>query len=119
MCTNIVQIPGQFSAQPTRARQPRSNAKSRPNPPLHRGSARVTLRADMLNPTKALLCLLVPLLLAGCTTTPITNLTPSRLPRKDNGQYPFAVEWNSYQQSLIKDSIKAFVILGLDQHPLQ
>ncbi len=71
----------------------------------------------MLN-VKSLLFVL-PCLLIGCTTTPITNLTPSRLPRKDNGQYPFAVEWNSYQQSLIKDSIKAYVIVGLDQYPMQ
>ena len=63
--------------------------------------------------------LLLPLLLVGCGTTAITNLTPSRLPRKDNGQYAFAVEWNSRQQSLIKDSIKAYVIVGLDQFPMQ
>ena len=63
--------------------------------------------------------LLLPLLLVGCGTTAITNLTPSRLPRKDNGQYPFGVEWSSRQQSLIKDSIKAYVIIGLDQYPMQ
>ena len=73
----------------------------------------------MLNPKKLLPLLLFSLLLAGCTTTPITNLTPSRLPRKDNGQYPFAVEWNSYQQSLVKESIKAYVVIGLDQYPMQ
>ncbi len=63
--------------------------------------------------------LLLPLLLAGCGTTAITNLTPSRLPRKDNGQYPFGVEWSSRKQSLIKDSIKAYVVVGLDQYPMQ
>ena len=73
----------------------------------------------MLNPTKFLPLFLCALLLAGCGTTAITNLTPSRLPRKDNGQYAFAVEWNSRQQSLIKDSIKAYVIVGLDQFPMQ
>jgi len=73
----------------------------------------------MLNPTKFLPLFLCSLLLAGCGTTAITNLTPSRLPRKDNGQYAFAVEWNSRQQSLIKDSIKAYVIVGLDQFPMQ
>lgn len=62
--------------------------------------------------------LLFPLLLVGCTT-PITNLTPSRLPRKDNAQYSFSVEWNSRQQSLVRDSIKAYVVVGLDQYPMQ
>src|SRR5215510_14878008 len=62
---------------------------------------------------------LLPLLLVGCGTTAIVNLTPSRLPRKDNGQYPFSVEWASRQQSLIKDSIKAYVVIGLDQDPMQ
>jgi hypothetical protein len=62
---------------------------------------------------------LIPLLLAGCGTTAIVNLTPSQLPRKDNGQYSFGVEWSSRQQSLVKDSIKAYVVIGLDQYPMQ
>lgn len=66
-----------------------------------------------------LLLLFVPALLAGCATPTITNLTPSRLPRKDNGQYPFEVQLNSRQQSLIKDSIKAHVVVGLEQYPMQ
>ena len=62
---------------------------------------------------------LISFLGVGCGTTAIVNLTPSRLPRKDNGQYPFGVEWASRQQSLIKDSIKAYVVIGLDQYPMQ
>src|SRR5438128_12111877 len=62
---------------------------------------------------------LISFLVVGCGTTAIVNLTPSRLPRKDNGQYPFGVEWNSRQQSLVKDSIKAYVVVGLDQYPMQ
>lgn len=73
----------------------------------------------MLNLKRFLPLLLFPCLLAGCTTSAITNLTPSRLPRKDNGQYQFTVEWNSRQQSLVRDSIKAFVIVGLDQYPME
>ena len=73
----------------------------------------------MLILKKILPLVLLPLLLVGCGTTAIVNLTPSRLPRKDNGQYPFGVEWSSRQQSLIKDSIKAYVIVGLDQFPMQ
>jgi hypothetical protein len=66
-----------------------------------------------------LVLLFVPVLLAGCATPNITNLTPSRLPRKDSGQYPFEVQLNSRQQSLIKDSIKAQVVVGLEQYPMQ
>ena len=73
----------------------------------------------MLTLKKILPLVLVPLLLVGCGTTAIVNLTPSRLPRKDNGQYPFGVEWASRKQSLIKDSIKAYVVIGLDQYPMQ
>ena len=73
----------------------------------------------MLTLKKFLPLVLLPLLLVGCGTTAITNLTPSRLPRKDNGQYPFNVEWSSRQQSLIKDSIKAYVVIGLEQYPMQ
>ena len=73
----------------------------------------------MLTLKKILPLVLLPLLLAGCGTTAIVNLTPSRLPRKDNGLYPFGVEWSSRQQSLIKDSIKAYVVIGLEQYPMQ
>ena len=73
----------------------------------------------MLNLKRVLPLLLLPLLVAGCASTGITNLTPSHLPRKDNGQYSFSVEWNSRQQSLIKDSIKSYVVVGLDQYPMQ
>ena len=73
----------------------------------------------MLNLKKFLPLFLLPLFLAGCATSQITNLTPSRLPRKDNGQYPFAVEWTSRQQSIIRDSIRAYVVIGLDQYPMQ
>ena len=73
----------------------------------------------MLNLKKFLPLFLFPRLLVGCATSAITNLTPSRLPRKDNGQYPFAVEWNSRQQSLLKDSIQTYVVIGLNQYPMQ
>jgi hypothetical protein len=58
-------------------------------------------------------------LITGCTTPSITNLTPSRLPRKENGQYLFEAQWESRQQSIVKDSIKAYVIIGLDEYPME
>jgi hypothetical protein len=62
---------------------------------------------------------LVALLLAGCTSTTITNLTPSRLPRNANGLYPFQAAWKSNQQSLRQESIKPYVVIGLDSYPMQ
>jgi hypothetical protein len=64
------------------------------------------------------LCLMV-VCGAGCSTTVITNLTPSRLPRKESGQYQFAAEYSTRQQSLIKESMEAFVIVGNEQYPMQ
>src|SRR5205814_155949 len=90
-----------------------------PNPTLQAAGACVTLWSAMLNLKKILPLFLLPLFLDGCATNFITNLTPSRLPRKDNGQYSLSVEWESRQQSLIRDSIKAYVVIGLDQYPMQ
>ena len=55
----------------------------------------------------------------GCSTTAITNLTPSQLPRKESGQYQFAAEYSTRQQSLVKESMEAYVIVGNDQYPMQ
>ena len=62
--------------------------------------------------------LLLPCLLAGCTTT-ITNLTPSRQVRNTTGLYPFEVAWESSQQSLRKESLKPYVVIGLESYPMQ
>ncbi len=66
-----------------------------------------------------LLISLLSVMLTGCTTTTITNLTASRLPRKDNGQYRVEVEYATRQESLVKDSMKAYVIVGDDKYPMQ
>jgi hypothetical protein len=66
---------------------------------------------------KTLPLLLLTLCFTGCVS--ITNLTPSRGVRSANGLYPFEVGWESNQQSLRKDSIKAYVILGPNSYPMQ
>jgi hypothetical protein len=62
-------------------------------------------------------------MLAGCVTsdltTTITNLTPSRLPRKDNGQYRIEVEYATRQESLLKESMKAYVMVGDAKYPME
>jgi len=73
----------------------------------------------MSNTTRFLPLLLGSLLLGGCATSTVTNLTPSQLPRKANGQYLFEVEWTSRQKSLVRESIKPYVVIGLSQHPMR
>lgn len=58
------------------------------------------------------------LLLTGCSTT-ITNLTPSQLPRSQNNLYPFEVALDTTQRSMVEDSVKAAVIVGLETYPMQ
>jgi hypothetical protein len=56
---------------------------------------------------------LLPLLLAGCATT-LTNLTSSRQVRNANGLYPIEVSWHSRNETIINDTIKPCVMVGVD-----
>ena len=71
----------------------------------------------MLTIRKILPLLLLTVPLTGCVS--ITNLTASRTTRSDNGLYPFEAAWESNQQSLRKDSIKAYVIIEMNSYPMQ
>ena len=55
------------------------------------------------------------LVLAGCATmtvNTVTNLTASRLPRKENNQYMFSVEFASRQRTLVGESMQVEVVVG-------
>jgi hypothetical protein len=65
-----------------------------------------------------ILCAL-PLLLAGCASTAITNLTPGQQSRTQTGLYPVEAVWKSTQTSVVKDSIKPYVIVGLEAYPMR
>jgi hypothetical protein len=73
----------------------------------------------MLKLKRFLGMLFLPALFSGCTTTTITNLTPSVLPRNTDGQYPVEMEITSNQQTLRDNSIKPFVVVGFDFYPMQ
>jgi hypothetical protein len=62
---------------------------------------------------------LLLLAVTGCSTTSITNLTASRLPRKENDLYTFEVDYNTRQQSLIRESLQGYVIVGAERYPMQ
>ena len=68
---------------------------------------------------RLLLISLLGVMLTGCATTTITNLTPSRLPRKENGQYALAVEYYTRQESLVMDTMQAYVMVGDNKFPMQ
>jgi hypothetical protein len=57
--------------------------------------------------------LLLPLLaLVGCTTGKFTRLTPNQQVRNPDNLYPVEVAFDSDQQALRWDSIKAFVVVN-------
>lgn len=61
----------------------------------------------------------LPLLVAGCATNSITNLTPSQQVRNNTGLYLVEAMWKSRQQSVVQDSIKPFVVVGLEAYPMR
>lgn len=67
----------------------------------------------------AWIALLCAVALTGCTSSRITNLTPTRQPRNPTGLYPFECAWDSSQQSIIEGSLKPYVVVGFDFYPMR
>ena len=63
--------------------------------------------------------LLLGLLLSGCATTTITNLTPSRMSRTADGSYQVEAALKSRQQTIHWDSITATVRVGNNTYPMR
>lgn len=60
------------------------------------------------------------LAMAGCTTTTsVTNLTPKREFRNENGFYPIEAAFHSSQQSLRWETVKPEVIIEKDVYPMR
>jgi hypothetical protein len=64
---------------------------------------------------KALVLCLLPLALAGCSTT-ITNLTPRQFPRNAENMYPVEVMFKSNVRAIRKDTIRPYVQIGNDNY---
>jgi hypothetical protein len=62
--------------------------------------------------------LLLPALLAGCTTS-ITNLTSARLPRDPSGYYRVEAQWYSRREVVRPDSFKPLVVVGFENYPMR
>ncbi len=67
---------------------------------------------------KFLPVLLLPLLLAGCATS-LTNLTPLQQVRNANNLYPVEVAFDSSQQSLRWEDIRAQILVGDAAYPMR
>lgn len=73
----------------------------------------------LMTRTLSMLVVTLALLAAGCTSTQITNLTPSRQARNPDNLYVFEVDWHSNQQSIRKESIQPYVVIGEKAFPMQ
>jgi hypothetical protein len=62
---------------------------------------------------------LLPLCLAGCASSLITNLTPTQQPRNPTGLYPIEMAWATSQQTLRGQTLKPIVVVGFDTYPMQ
>ena len=58
-------------------------------------------------------------LLAGCTTSTITNLTPRELPWSQSGLYPVEAMYHSNQRALDAASVKPIVIFNNQAFPMR
>jgi hypothetical protein len=63
--------------------------------------------------------LLLGLLVAGCSTTTITNLTPEKEFRNPNGLYSLEAAMTSRQQTLRWNSIRPQVVVGSEFFPMR
>ena len=62
---------------------------------------------------------LAPLLLGGCTTATLTNLTPQQQVRNANNLYPVEVALASKQQTMRWESIHPQIIVGSEVYPMR
>ena len=68
---------------------------------------------------KIVLALMLSLILGGCVTNTVTNLTARQIPRNANGVYLFEVVFDSNQQSLRLESVQPQVLIGPNSYPMQ
>jgi len=68
---------------------------------------------------KKILALLPCLLLAGCVSPTFTRLTPTQQTRNADNIYPVETAFDSQQQSLRWDSIKAYILVNGQSLPMR
>jgi hypothetical protein len=59
------------------------------------------------------------LLLGGCATMGLTNLTPSSLPENPSGIYTFTLRVTPKSATVVPDSIAPHIVVGAESHDMQ
>lgn len=67
----------------------------------------------------AWIAVVLAVVLTGCASSRIVNLTPTRQPRNATGLYPVEFAWDSNQQTIIEGSTKPYVVIGFDFYPMR
>lgn len=89
-----------------------------------RGSSIFTSNSALCNAAQTMrkfawIAAVLGLVLAGCATSRVTNLTTTRQPRNASGVYPVEFVWDSDQSTIIEGSIKPSVVVGFDFYPMR
>jgi hypothetical protein len=66
---------------------------------------------------KIFILLVLPLALAGCSSS-IINLTPSRLARNSDGTYHVEAAWRTTEQTIRPESLKPWVVVGFEKYEM-
>ena len=71
-----------------------------------------------MNPRPFAALFLMVLLIAGCATTEVSNLTPRTLPATPARTYPFEVTWDSSRRGVKTDDVHAWVMVDQTLYPM-
>lgn len=89
-----------------------------PRSPLPRFPTTCHSPLAMTKPLMVLACLCA-MLLTGCVTNTVTNLTASSQPRDPKGMYRVEYQWDSTQQTIRPGSVRPFVIVGTETYEMK
>jgi hypothetical protein len=73
----------------------------------------------MANTVRRLGLAVLLLVLAGCASNEISNMSPKVLRRTPNGLYPLEARWDSNLRAVRDDSMTPYVIIGTEFYPMQ
>jgi hypothetical protein len=62
---------------------------------------------------------LATMILCGCTTMTLTNLTPSSLPENPSGLYTFTLRVTPKSSTVVADSIAPHIVVGAESHEMK
>lgn len=71
-----------------------------------------------MSKARLLSAVLLPLLLCGCISNRITNLTPRQAVRTPDNLYLVEARWSSNEQALRPDSLEPKVVIGTEFYPM-